>query len=774
MKRRLLIFLGILFVGYGAVFYIAPLFFSLPESIADGAPQGLLFVDQEGTPIRRFLDNDLRAAEPARFEEFSPLLIQATLAAEDSRFYQHNGIDLLGVARASRDALLHRRFVSGASTVTQQTIKIYSEPRRRTLRTKIWEALTARKLEMWADKETILTAYLNRLPYGNQFTGARAAAEGYFGKPLRDLSLAEAALLAGLPNKPSRLNPWRNLDGARKRQHWVLERMKSEGWITEAEFTTALIEPLRLLPGSSQVFHAPHFVELVEQIHPDIITEARDSGSEVATTLDLSLQTFVESAASAELSRLAHQSRETDDLQAAVVVLENETGNVLALTGSRSFFRSQGGQINGAWEPRSAGSTLKPFTYLLAFERGHHPSHVIADTPIEYVTSTGTYQPVNFDRRFHGPVSLRRALACSYNVPAVKLLDSIGGPDILHQTLTSQFGMTSLSEGSDEFGLGLTLGNAPVRLLELTQAYSTLARLGRAVPYRLATTTATQQGQVEDSTLFDPDQAWLIADVLSDNQARVEAFGLHSPLRLPFRVAAKTGTSTDFRDNWTVGYTPDFTVGVWVGRFDNRPLNQISGAIGAAPIFHRVMTELYRDREPRWFDPPEKARRIAVDRLSGKTPPAHLDLPVSRLTREWFLSGQQPLPASEEEYTPEKKTLLTREYHHWWQNAEHSLASIAELRPLTPMETRPNFRIISPVSGTVAFLDPDLPGNGSKFPLEIAGSGAEKILWESSSLSIESEGDHHWLLLKPGEHEVTAIDEVSGKAVTTRVVVKAL
>ncbi|MGD1979941.1 MAG: biosynthetic peptidoglycan transglycosylase, partial [Akkermansiaceae bacterium] len=239
MKRRLLIFLGILFVGYGAVFYIAPLFFSLPESIADGAPQGLLFVDQEGTPIRRFLDNDLRAAEPARFEEFSPLLIQATLAAEDSRFYQHNGIDLLGVARASRDALLHRRFVSGASTVTQQTIKIYSEPRRRTLRTKIWEALTARKLEMWADKETILTAYLNRLPYGNQFTGARAAAEGYFGKPLRDLSLAEAALLAGLPNKPSRLNPWRNLDGARKRQHWVLERMKSEGWITEAEFTTA-------------------------------------------------------------------------------------------------------------------------------------------------------------------------------------------------------------------------------------------------------------------------------------------------------------------------------------------------------------------------------------------------------------------------------------------------------------------------------------------------------------------------------------------------------
>lgn len=774
MKKRLLLAIGILFVGYGVVFYIAPLFFPLPEEFEKGAPQGLLFVDREGTPVRRFLDNDLRASEPASFEEFSPLLINATLAAEDSRFYSHNGIDLLGVMRAGRDAVLHRRFVSGASTVTQQTVKIYSPPRERTFRTKAWEALSARKLEMCADKETILTAYLNCLPYGNQFTGARAAAEGYFGKPIRDLSLAEAALLAGLPNKPTRLNPWRNLEGARKRQQWILERMRTEEWITEAEYESALSEPLRLLPGSSQVFHAPHFVELVERTHPEVIRESKDAGTPVRTTLDLSLQTFVESTVSAELSRLAHESKEADDLQAAVVVLENETGNILALTGSRSFFRSRGGQINGAWEPRSAGSTLKPFTYLLAFERGYHPSSIIADTPIEYVTSTGTYQPVNFDRRFHGPVSLRRALACSYNVPAVKLLDSMGGPKVLHEALTSKLGMTSLSEGSDEFGLGLTLGNAPVRLLELTHAYSCLARLGRQVPYRLVAADASPQGQANDSTLFDPDLAWILADVLSDNQARVEAFGLHSPLRLPFRVAAKTGTSTDFRDNWTLGYTPDFTVGVWVGRFDNRPMNKISGALGAAPLFHRIMTELHREQAPRWYDRPEGARRIAVDKLSGMRPPASLSLSPSRITREWFLPGHAPAKASETAYSPEGKTFLSRDYHHWWEAEEHTFASIAELRPLAPHEEKPNFRIVSPVSGTVAFLDPDLPGNGGKFPLEIAGNGDEQIRWESSSLSIKVEGSHHWLLLEPGEHEVTAVDQRSGRSVTSSVVVKAL
>jgi len=224
-KRKTLWAIAILAIALGSLLYIVPLFFPLPEGIVSSPPQGLLFVDREGRPVRRLLDGELRANDPAKFDEFPQVLIDATLAAEDSRFFSHNGIDPLRMGRAAFDALTKRRFVSGASTITQQTVKLYSKPRPRSFRTKFIEIFTARKLEMFADKESILTAYLNRLPYGNQYTGARAAALGYFGKPMNDLSAAEASLLAGLPNKPSRLNPWRNLEGAQLRQAWILRRM---------------------------------------------------------------------------------------------------------------------------------------------------------------------------------------------------------------------------------------------------------------------------------------------------------------------------------------------------------------------------------------------------------------------------------------------------------------------------------------------------------------------------------------------------------------------
>ncbi len=772
MKRKSTIFLTLGLLAYGLALYVVPLFFELPAELEQGPPRGLLFTDRNGQPVRRLLDGDLRADEPARFDEFPDMLIKATLAAEDSRFYSHNGIDYRGIARAVRDAVIKRRFVSGASTVTQQTIKLYSEKRSRDFSTKIIEAFTARKLEMFADKETILTAYLNRLPYGNQFTGARAAARGYFGKPLSDLSVAEAALLAGLPNKPSRLNPWRNLDEARRRQLWILQRMADEGYITEVEFASALVEQLSLLPGAAQTFQAPHFVNLVTDLDSDSVELAEASGHPVETTLDLDLQHFVESSAAAELTRLSYESNESNDLQAAVVVIENRTGEVLALTGSRSFFGSRAGQINGAWTPRSPGSTLKPFTYLLALERGFTASTILADTPIEYVTSTGTYQPVNFDRRFNGPVSLRRALANSLNVPAVKTLEDIGGSEVLQRLLVEDLQFSTLAKKSSEYGLGLTLGNAEVRLLELSNAYACLARLGVYRPFQL-TTPSTQQGSVNNTTLFDPSAAWLIADILSDEKARVEAFGFNSPLQLPFRAAAKTGTSTDFRDNWTIGYTPEFTVGVWVGRFDNRPLNKISGAIGAAPIFHRVMVRLHEDREPTWYPTPENAVQQRVDRVSGRLA-GPSELPDSRTRTEWFVGGQLPLSSKARHYDKNGKTLLPLSYSNWWHSEANNLSHIASLTPIRHQAIPPVFRITSPMAGTTAFLDPDLPGQGSRFPLEITGTGSEKIEWSSPSLPIESEGEFKWVVLKPGHHEVVARDQKTGNEVTTQLTVVAL
>ncbi|MDF1862012.1 MAG: penicillin-binding protein 1C [Verrucomicrobiales bacterium] len=793
MKRKLGWIALTGFVLAGLTLYLVPLFFPLPERIISDPPQGLLFVDRNGEPVRRLLDGDLRAADPARYEEFSPVLIDATLAAEDSRFFSHIGFDPLRMGRAVWDALTERRFVSGASTVTQQTVKLYSRPRPRSFRTKFIELFTARKLEMFADKETILTAYLNRLPYGNQYTGARAAAQGYFGKPLRDLSAAEASLLAGLPNKPSRLNPWRNLDGARQRQMWILGRMKEEKHLTEAQYASALLEPLKLLPGPATTFHAPHLINLIQEQEKESIAKAAESGRSVPTTVDLELQQFVESTVSANLARLGHQSKEDNDLQAAVVVIENISGEVLALTGSRSFFGSESGQVNGAWSARSAGSTLKPFTYLLALERGSTAASILPDTPIEYVTSTGTYQPVNFDRQFHGPVSVRKALSNSLNVPAVKLLDQIGGPEILHETLKDRLRFTSLAGEATEYGLGLTLGNAEVRLLELTNGYACLARLGEWMPYQLtgrevdpsgggsprAQETDPQQDRIDDTTLFrhrifDADAAWLLADILSDERARAEAFGLHSPLNLPFRCASKTGTSTDFRDNWTIGFTPDFTVGVWVGRFNNRPLNQVSGAIGAAPIFRDVMVRLHREREPEWYLTPDNAVKLVVDSLNGKQPPPSLSLPFHRTRQEWFVNQALPETASLSDYTEKGQTLLPTNYSTWWRSDANDLEAVASLTPISKETTPPPFRIVSPLEGTVAFLDPDLPGRGSRFPLEVAGSGQEEIEWTSPSLQIEEDGRLRWLVLEPGKHEVIARDRRTGRQVRSHVTVQDL
>lgn len=777
-------FLWPAFAGLAGVLvalYLVPWFFPLPETLGTAAPSGVLFVDREDRPVRRLLDGELRADEPATYDEFPESLILATLAAEDSRYFSHGGIDFLGVLRAVRDALLHREFVSGASTITQQTIKLYAPPRRRDFRTKIIEAFTARHLEMMTDKETILTAYLNHLPYGNQFTGARAAARGYFGKPLGDLSLAESALLAGLPNKPTKLNPWKNLEGARQRQLWILGRMREEGYIDEARFAAALIEEPKLIAGHERSFHAPHFTELLLEREGPAIEAAKASGSVVRTTLDLRLQHSVENVVSAELARLAHQAGEENDLQAAVVVIENTSGEILALSGSRSFFGSAAGQVNGAWRPRSAGSTLKPFTYALALQRDTTAATILADTPIEYVTSTGTYQPVNFSRRFMGPVSVRHALANSLNVPAVKLLDEIGGPTRLHDCLVKDLRFTSLAPAATEYGLGLTLGNAEVRLLELTNGYATLARLGEWKPVRflreanpLQSPTQPGQAGVETRRVFDADAAWLIADILSDERARALAFGLNSPLNLPFRVSAKTGTSTDFRDSWTIGYTPDFTVGVWVGRFDNRPLNRVSGAMGAAPIFHQVMVRLHRDHAARWFETPADATGFVVDRLSGKRPPEGLALSESRVRKEWFVRGKVPALAAATDYDDQARTRLPLTYATWWRDPANPLKNDAFLETLAASAPVPDFRIVSPLEGTVAFIDPDLPASGARFPLKVAGSGREEIEWSSDSLAVESENGESWLVLQPGEHEVVAQDRKSGRIVKSRLKVQAL
>ena len=769
---------GILSIGI--LLYIVPLFFSLPEGIESPPEKGLLFTDRNGEPLRRFLArDDLRVDQFVHFSELPQNLIDATLAAEDERFFSHGGIDFVGVARATRDALRNKRFVSGASTITQQLVKLASPEQPRTLKTKLFEMARARKLEFFQNKKQILACYLNRLPYGNQLTGCRAAARRYFGKPVSDLSLAESAFLAGIPNKPTKFNPYRNFEEAKKRQLWVLGRMKKEELITANQFQNASREPLLLQPENSNIFHAPHFIELFAKFHPEEMAE----GKTIRTSLDLPLQNFVETSVVKNLGTLAREKfiHQNSDLQAAVVVIENATGEIRALTGSRSFFGSDSGQINGAWTPRSAGSTLKPFTYLLALERNFTAASILPDVPVEYVSSAGAYQPVNFDRRFNGPVTLRSALATSLNVPAVRVLNEIGGPRVLHEFLTKDLKLTSLGKDGTPFGLGLTLGNAEVRLLELTNAYASLARPGKWMPFRFTPSlyplqSPTVPSSMANCTLFNPENGWILADILSDNQARAPAFGMNSALRFSFPVACKTGTSTDFRDNWAIGYTAKFTVGVWLGRFNNRPLpNRLSGALGAGPIFHEIMVHLHPDKTTKWFAKPDGIVEKKIDLLNGLEVNPALPFTPQRTGKEFFRKTRVPRLGEKEDYSSDGKTLLPLIYNTWWREKGASLESFAAISVSDRLNEDPDallFRIVSPLPGTVAFLDPDLPSRGQRFPLRIAGTGSEEIEWACESLDIVSRADRNWVVLEPGHHEISATDRATGRVVKTTIAVE--
>ncbi|HET6406318.1 MAG TPA: transglycosylase domain-containing protein, partial [Chthoniobacteraceae bacterium] len=523
----------------------------IPKSLSEPPSQSLELTDRYGVSLRE-TRTDEAFFRRVTLREIPSHVIRAVLAAEDKRFYEHHGVDWLAVSRSARDAVYHRRVVSGASTITQQLVKI-ATPRPRNWRTKIIEAMTAIRLEQLWSKDQIIEEYVNRVDFGNLNVGLGAASEFYFGKSLRDLSDAEAAFLAGLPKNPTRLNPHRALAATQARQRTVLRRMRDNGSLGADKFERALAEQPRLL-SKRRLFRAPHFV--------DLLLECPPKNRRIATTLDLGLNEFVQRSLRAQLKPL----RSLNATNGAVVVIDNASGDVLALVGSEDYFAPGSGQFNGATARRSPGSTVKPFTYLMALEEGATPSTIYADIPTEFRTAKGNYRVDNYQRKFSGPVMLRSALACSLNIPAVHALNSVGGPVTLLRRL-KDFGFESLDRSPAEYGLGLTLGNAEAPLLEVTNAYAALARLGEYRPYRLVLNGTT----FESKQVADSRACWLLADILSDNAARIPSFGTDSPLRFDFPVACKTGTSTDYRDNWAIAFTPEFTVGVWVGNFDGSP-----------------------------------------------------------------------------------------------------------------------------------------------------------------------------------------------------------
>ncbi len=733
-RRRLAFLAG--FAGLATLsWHWLPWAFALPPALTGSASVSRRYVARDGSPLRLLLDPEGHRSGPeAAWEELPRPLIEAVVAVEDRRFFAHGGMDYFALLRAVWDNLRTRRVVSGASTLPQQLVKISSPPARRTLVVKFVEAQKARRLVREWPREKILAAWLNRVSYGNMLTGCRMAAEGYFDKPLGDLTVAECALLAGLPQAPGRLNPLRRKEAAVERQRHVLERMAEEGFIDAETRERALAQPL-VLRASRGGFTAPHAVELLRLEQPP-------ADGVIRTTLDATLQRRVEQILATRLDGL----RDRHVTQAAAVILDNATGEVLALAGSRDFFSPDGGQINGAWTPRSPGSALKPFTCLLALEGGRFsPASVIADLPVSFPTATGLYQPENYTGKCFGPVTLRAALGNSLNIPAVKLLDQCGGPAALRDTL-QELGLTTLDEPAEHYGLGLTLGTAPARLLELTNAYACLARLGELRPWRLATETAAGEAR----RVFDATHAWQIADMLSDNQARLLTFGARSPLRMGFRVAVKTGTSTSYRDNWALGYTPEYTIGVWAGNFDRTPMQGVSGVTGSAPILADLFA-LVRERfgETTWFDTPGSIESVRIDPRTGKRLTAQS--PNARLSRtEKLTAAQLPGIARAADYDAQGRALLAPEYAAWAASTDNWLGDLVACAPAA--NPTAVLRLLQPADGAVYHLDPDLPGGGRLLTLRSSQDGHPDLAWQCETLALERQNGGWIARLVPGEH----------------------
>lgn len=732
----------------------------LPAEVADpGGVPSLVIQDRHGLPLRTTRAEDGSRGGWIPLGEVDPELIQAFVAAEDRRFFEHHGVDPWALGRAARDNLAAGRIVSGASTITMQTARLL-RPTRRTWAGKAAQLLWALRMDAHLEKGAILEQYLNRVPLGQGAVGVAAAASLYFGASAAELSLGQAALLASLAHAPSRDNPLVDAARARARRDRILGRMEAIGYARAEDAARAREEPV-LRRGESARFLAPHFTtRLLLAAEGEIATAAPAPGAGAPsgvwrTTLDLDLQQALE----AEVRHTVDVLRDRAAAHAAVVVLDNETGGILAWVGSPDFWADTAGQVDMVAFARQPGSALKPFLYGLAFDRGYTAASVLPDVPRSYQTATGPYRPQNYDRRFHGPVRARVALASSYNVPAVELAERLGAGTLL--AALREAGFASLASSADHYGLGLALGNGEVTLLELANAYRGLANGGVWRPY----------GWLEDAPplaesrrFLSAGAAALVLDILSDPVARIPGFGVETPLDFPFPAAAKTGTSRHFTDNWAVAATGRFTAAAWVGNFSGRPMRRVSGITGAGPLLYRAVMETARRYPPGHLPTPERAGAVAIPvcLLSGL-----LATPDCPSGIEWFLPGTEP--TREDDWQRGGRTALPPEYAEWATTAaaEEGLALAPAGGPAEGAESGA-YRILSPRSSDVYERPVGLEARYATIPLSAVGGGAdEAVRWSVDGRRLPGA---RWRVA-PGTHWIRAT-WASGRSDSVRIVVR--
>ncbi len=590
------------------------------------------------------------------FDKIPQCMKDATIAVEDKNFYSNPGIDIGGIVRALWINLRGGEIVSGGSTITQQVARdlLLSQHERNeiTLRRKLREAILALELTQKLSKNDILALYLNQVNYGGMAYGVEAASETYFGKPASDLILPECALLAGLPQAPGLYDPFTHPDLAKQRQQIVLGLMESQGYITHEQLLDAESAPLSYNPAPYPI-EAPHFIWLVKDQLDELFTSGKLNPNQslvVRTTLDLNDQQVAEQIVARRLDEFKPRPNEINHNvnNAALVVLDPHNGEILALVGSANYFdASIDGALDMATSPRQTGSAFKPFIYAQALDPTRpNPwtaATSILDVSTTFITHNGQpYTPVDYDGREHGPVSVRDALASSLNIPAVKTLQKVGIDNTIN--LANRLGITSLGDPQN-YDLSLALGGGQISLLQLSTAYASLADGGyytgnySILDIRDANGNLLYtQNRTPPIQVFDPRVTWLISDILSDDRARSIGFGLNSTLKIDRTAAVKTGTTDNFHDNWTIGYTPDLLVGVWVGNSNYEGMYDVTGVTGAAPIWNDTMRALLQGQPDRLFVRPDGMKQVEVCDLSGLLP-----TPICPHTKmEWFINGTEP------------------------------------------------------------------------------------------------------------------------------------
>jgi len=632
-----------------------------PQDLAnrDVAASTKIF-DRNGELLYDIYQNQNRT--PIKIVEVPGYVKQATISIEDKDFYKHSGFSTTGIVRSFFDLVVHRKVEGGGSTLTQQLVKNALLTSDQSVVRKIKELILAVQVERAYTKDQILEMYLNEIPYGGTSYGIEAAANLYFGENAKDLDLAQASLLAGLPQRPSVYSPYGiHPEFAKVRQKEVLRRMVEDKYITADQAKNAEDEQLTYRTAQNELgFKAPHFVlyvkeKLIEQFGDKMVEQG---GLKVTTTLDYSLQKKAEDIVKKEVDNLLSAKVGNG----AVVVLDTKNGQILSLVGSKDYFADsqptgcKEGQtctfepnVNVALQPRQPGSATKPIAYSKALEKGYTANQTYMDVRTEFPGGDKVaYIPVNYDGQFRGPVQMRYSLGNSYNIPAVKNLALVGVKDVLD--LGYRMGLSTWepsSENVSSVGLSLTLGGREVRLLDMTSAFSVFANKGKQVdPVSILSVTdgkgksLFEYHQTDGKKVLDQGISFIISDILADNGARIQAFGSNSVLNISGKtVAVKTGTTDQKRDNWAIGYTPSFVVGVWVGNNDNSVMSPVvaSGVTGASPIWNKIMTEVLKGKQNEPFEKPSNILQTEVDGLmTGKL---HNGSPIRK---EYFISGTEP------------------------------------------------------------------------------------------------------------------------------------